>query len=947
MAALLTSTRLERLETSLSDRLSSPAATTLEQLVERNWITRYQAVQLQRGDPSSLRLGRYVLLDELGRGGMGVVYRARHTIMERVVALKVLPKSVADDPQAVMRFQREVVAAAKLVHPNIVTAYDAERTDEAFFLVMEYVKGDDLGDVIRAQGTLSVERAIAYTLAAATGLAFAHSRGVVHRDVKPGNLLLSSEGQVKILDMGLARLEETDAAVETRSRLTGDDSILGTVDFMSPEQALQSKVADARSDVYSLGMTLHWFLIGQPAYGGSSVMARLLAHREQPVPSLRARRPEVPAELDAIFQKMCAKRPEDRFQSMSEVMEALSRLQPSDGGKFSANVSNSTQAPGGLTTRNPGKPGADQVSPVNVPEPPATNQSKSKTHRQKLVTESTQRRPIQRRPRVWGSAAIVAGLLLALGSWGLWTWYAQSKELDAKREQSRIPAVTFNGGRGALPDNRARVVEVDQGASAAVAGSLDAKSVTNPVPTATAAPISETPPNLSLLFNGAGDHVRLPFGADGTNPLTIEAWVIPLVRREYGTTIISNTEDAGFKLEWVRPSDKKAVAERDRYCFTTYDRDVVEKVYIPADRTVEPGRRVHIAGVWQQQMARLYIDGQVQQGSKLVRNHVSSLKRFLISGNPTFFEGEPRAVSDFGFPGIIDEIRISEAALYDDDFTPSERLSAGKNTLGLYHCDEQDSNRLIDASSNQNHGEIVGAHYVSDAQVADLATRARRGPVPLRERLESDPGYLEFSGTTSVAAKLTVNPAKPLTIEAWVQPLGDAAEHVGTPLVIVNGFARFSTRFEAPLRWNLVCETDRSSNRYFTADGGGDVRIGHIVHVAGVYDGEWLGVYEDGWRVASRRTGPNWNPRAEIVTDDVIIGGWGPTSGKFRGRLYSLRISDSARYRDLFVEPPEHLVRDEHTLLLYECNERSGVRLEDTSGHGRHADISMPVWPPQ
>lgn len=903
----------------------------MEQLVERDWITRYQAVQLQRGDPSSLRLGRYVLLDELGRGGMGVVYRARHTIMERVVALKVLPKSVADNPSAVMRFQREVVAAAKLVHPNIVTAYDAERTDEAFFLVMEYVQGDDLGDVIRAQGTLSVERAIAYTVAAATGLAFAHSRGVVHRDVKPGNLLLSSEGEVKILDMGLARLDDTDAAVETRSRLTGDDSILGTVDFMSPEQALQSKVADARSDIYSLGMTLHWFLIGQPAYGGTSVMARLLAHREQPVPSLRTRRPEVPEALDAIFQKMCAKRPEDRFQSMPEVMEALGRLQPGDGGKFSANVSDSTQAPGGLTTRNPGKPGTDQEAPAAAPEPPATNQSKSKTHRQKLVTGSTQRRPLQRRTRVWGSAAIVAGLLLTVGSWGLWSWYAHSKRLDAGREQAQIAAVRFDEG--------------DQGASAATASSADRKSGTNLGAAAAEETLPKSSPNSSLLFNGAGDHVRLPFGADGTNPLTIEAWVIPLVRREYGTTILSNTEDAGFKLEWVRANDKKAVNERDRYCFTTYDRDVVAKVYIPADRTVQLGQRVHIAGVWQQQMARLYIDGQVQQGSKLVRNHVSSLKRFLISGNPTFFEGEPRAVSDFGFPGIIDEIRISEAALYDDDFTPSERLSAGKNTLGLYHCDEQDSDRLIDASSNQNHGEIVGAHYVSDAQVADLTTRARLGPSPLREHLDSDPGYLEFSGTTSVVAKWKVNPAKPLTIEAWVQPLGDAAEHVGTPLVIVNGFARFSTRFEAPLRWNLVCETDRSSNRYFTADGGGDVRIGHIVHLAGVYDGEWLGVYEDGWRVASRRTGPHWNPRAEIVTDDVIIGGWGPTSGKFRGRLYSLRISETARYRDLFAEPPEHLVGDEHTVLLYQCNERSGVRLEDSSGHGRHADISMPVWP--
>ena len=290
-------------------------------IVREGLVTFFQAKQLKLGRYKRFTIGsKYRLLELIGAGGMGAVYLCEHTLMRRLVALKVLPVDKLSDPSNLERFHREARAVAALDHPNIVRAYDIDQHEKLHFLVMEFVDGNSLQDVVSRHGPMDPVRAAHYISQSAVGLQHAHELGMVHRDVKPGNLLLDRAGVIKILDMGLARFfaKPADSVTEKYD----DKCVLGTADYLAPEQAVSNTV-DVRADIYALGGTLYFLLTGQTPFPGGTIAAKLVAHQTKEPKPVEAYRPDVPPGLLAVLRKMMAKDVEVRYQEPAEVADAL------------------------------------------------------------------------------------------------------------------------------------------------------------------------------------------------------------------------------------------------------------------------------------------------------------------------------------------------------------------------------------------------------------------------------------------------------------------------------------------------------------------------------------------------------------------------------------------------------------------------------------------------
>jgi serine/threonine protein kinase len=290
-------------------------------LLRDGLLTGFQAEQFLQGKWRRFTIGKYKVLERIASGGMGSVYLCEHKFMRRRAAVKVLPTAKATDPSSLERFYREARAVAALDHPNIVRAYDIDQEENLHFLVMEFVDGSSLQEIIKQSGPLDPIRSAHYIGQAALGLQHAHEvAGLVHRDIKPGNLIVDRSGTVKILDMGLARFFHDEDDLLTQKY---DENVLGTADYLAPEQALDSHGVDIRADIYSLGATFYFCLTGRTPFNEGTVAQKLIWHQTRQPKPIKSLRPEVPAGMAAVLEKMMAKDPAQRYQEPREVVQAL------------------------------------------------------------------------------------------------------------------------------------------------------------------------------------------------------------------------------------------------------------------------------------------------------------------------------------------------------------------------------------------------------------------------------------------------------------------------------------------------------------------------------------------------------------------------------------------------------------------------------------------------
>jgi serine/threonine-protein kinase len=384
-----------------------------ERLVQEEILTRFQANRLLQNKAHGLVVDRYVLLERLGEGSMGRVFKAQHRLMGRLVALKLIAPAYASRAKSIARFRRELRLIGRLDHPNIVRAYDAAQFGDCFYLVMEYARGQSLDRVYESRGPLPPEDVIEYAAQAALGLAHAHAQGIVHRDVKPSNLLLTSDGQIKVLDLGLGILIDAD---DQSSFATAAGRAVGTIDFMSPEQASGVDV-DGRSDCFALGCTMYILMTGRLPFPADTDLKRLVRRLEGPPVPITDHLPDLPPAVVQVLDKLLARELEDRFQTATEAAAALRALLQDGGSAPSESPPAPAPAPRDAISFSAGSPapveGPSDPRDWPLPSSPSIGSSVDRSSDQSLIPLAG------RSPRLVvvallavGLAAFVAGFIL-------------------------------------------------------------------------------------------------------------------------------------------------------------------------------------------------------------------------------------------------------------------------------------------------------------------------------------------------------------------------------------------------------------------------------------------------------------------------------------------------------------------------------------------------------
>ncbi|WP_298866587.1 LamG-like jellyroll fold domain-containing protein [uncultured Gimesia sp.] len=758
-------------------------------LVKHKKVTRLQAKFVFQGKGKQLLLGNYLILDKIGAGGMGDVYLAEHRRMKRQVALKTLPAAMTKDTQSIQRFQREVQAAAKLTHPNIVAAYDADEAKGVHYFVMEYVEGIDLSAVVKKKGVLKVDLAVDYILQAAKGLKFAHNKGVIHRDIKPANMLLDKEGTIKILDMGLARIED-EAHEIPATQLTQDGSVMGTVDYMAPEQAKDTHTADARSDIYSLGCSLHYLLTGESVYRGSTMVNRIMAHQNDPIPSLTGKHILISQDVDAVFQKMVAKKPEDRFQSMSEVISAIQAC----GGLKSASSSPTISSSSTISS----EPSDVALAEFLQNQKMASSPTVAMTAEKPLVDDTqetpasdflnntlggTTFKPLPKRKksigkRGWIAVGTVLASLILLAGIVLKVDTAAGTiilEIDQPELAGAVVSVddqqkiTIKTGEGTEPievvaDEKTHTLQVTKGGFETFTKQFTVKAggkETIKVRLEPLAVVKSVPPAKSqyaLRFQTSSDRVILPLKHETAGDLTVEAWVTidedclpPLVYISNGTSLM------GFII------GLNTIGRNEKQWSALVTNNGNRQLRLLQSRSkVESGKRTNIAFTYKGNVAQIYVNGH-KKGELNSKGSEIHTDQFITIGN--WSANIPY------FKGSTDEVRFSNIVRYTKDFTPKNHFENDKNTLALYHFDEGSGDVLKDSSGNGHDGKIVDAKWVQvddELQVVKPATISEK-PMTDREVAE---WVIGLGGSVAIPkkefSKIEQLPTEPLQITSVV-----------------------------------------------------------------------------------------------------------------------------------------------------------------------------------
>ena len=733
----------------------------------------------------------YELLKELGRGGMGVVYLARNRMLDRLEVLKVVSRSLLDRPGALERFQQEIRAAARLQHPNIVAAYNALRIGELLVLAMEYVPGEDLSQLIARRGALPVVNAAFYAQQAALGLQHAHEKGLVHRDIKPNNLILAKEGKrhiVKILDFGLAKATSEKQA---EGSLTRTGQMLGTPDYVAPEQMLDAQKADIRADIYSLGCTLYYLLAGRPPFEGNSLYEILQSHHVKVAPPLNELRPEVPAELAAVVSYMMAKRPDERYQTPGDVAKALLPFFNPGATKAKQATSMPPTPQGLVTSALPAGMtplAAASVASVQSPMPhpgvaPAaaiptshlrgTSASSGVFNAKRLskTTNSTRSKRARRKPPRTGSfVAIsigVAGIAALL-------WFRldhsilqpfDDRQTAAHEEGSRAQSNSIDVPDGASTSEPASAVRsADKPLNPA---SEPALKTTSPAPSlaksdsrvdvtasssgrdfAPSEPTSATKPgNLNatssvstlpsdqsvyqssevLKFSGSQSVKLRDVYYHAGDPITFEAFVTPDSNGAIEQTIIGNCQHSGVYLS----------IERGHWEFGVHGASAYSTAV--SDAPPLAGVKSHVAGVLDGKKLSLFVNGKQQARSAVLAGiHRESTRPFFIGADPND-QNDP----EHFFHGVISDVRISSTARYLADFAPPVRVVGDPVSVAVLPLREGKGDIAFDASGNHRDGRINNAQWIRVERTTPSAVESNKPASAFDEAPPSHPALTD------------------------------------------------------------------------------------------------------------------------------------------------------------------------------------------------------------